>query len=225
MPRNYRQEKPLIYVFCEGESEQSYTQFLKEEFADAATIKCVSQTGLFEFADDKFKKDAKFRVNKDIIDEIWFFFDVESFDLNKWDKRYCIINRLRKFRKSPRVRVRLLMTTACIEYWFILHYHIISPPIATPADKEHMLHLLPKKVPSYKKGDENSTKEIAKHYSCAVSNGKQVLFNLRNEGLPSLEDNDERNRWLIRSGRTFTTVHEAIVFLEQLKSNKITPES
>lgn len=219
MPRNYRQEKPLIYVFCEGESEQSYTRFLKEEFADVATIKCVSKTGLFEFADDKFKKDAKFRINKDIIDEIWFFFDVESFDLNKWNKRYCIINRLRKFRKSPRVRVRLLMTTACIEYWFILHYQMMSPPISTPADKEHILHLLKKIVPNYDKGDKTSTWEIAQKYPCAVSNGDHVLRNLQSDGLPSLEDTDERNLWLIHSGKTFTTVQEAIVFLEQLKSN------
>lgn len=29
MPRPMRKTKPLIYVFCEGESEQAYTDFLK----------------------------------------------------------------------------------------------------------------------------------------------------------------------------------------------------
>lgn len=36
MPRKFRQVKPLIYIFCEGESEQAYARFLKEHFADAA---------------------------------------------------------------------------------------------------------------------------------------------------------------------------------------------
>lgn len=29
MPRQTKPEKPLIYVFCEGESEQAYTEFKK----------------------------------------------------------------------------------------------------------------------------------------------------------------------------------------------------
>lgn len=29
MPRRFKKIKPLIYVFCEGESEQAYTDFLK----------------------------------------------------------------------------------------------------------------------------------------------------------------------------------------------------
>ena len=29
MPRKVKSAKPLIYVFCEGESEQAYTDFLK----------------------------------------------------------------------------------------------------------------------------------------------------------------------------------------------------
>lgn len=33
--RKFQPEKPLIYVFCEGESEQAYAKFLKEHFADA----------------------------------------------------------------------------------------------------------------------------------------------------------------------------------------------
>lgn len=32
--RKFQPEKPLIYVFCEGESEQAYAKFLKEHFAD-----------------------------------------------------------------------------------------------------------------------------------------------------------------------------------------------
>ena len=51
MARRIKNIKPLIYVFCEGESEQAYTDFLKKKFADVAVIKRPSATGLFEEAD------------------------------------------------------------------------------------------------------------------------------------------------------------------------------
>lgn len=56
MPRPTRRRKPYIVVFCEGESEQAYTDFLKKEFKDVASIKRPSATGLFEEADGKFKR-------------------------------------------------------------------------------------------------------------------------------------------------------------------------
>lgn len=34
-----RKIKPLIYVFCEGESEIEYANFLKEKYEDVAVIK------------------------------------------------------------------------------------------------------------------------------------------------------------------------------------------
>ena len=38
MPRRVKREKPYIIVFCEGESEQAYADFLKREFRDVAVI-------------------------------------------------------------------------------------------------------------------------------------------------------------------------------------------
>ena len=42
--RKFQPEKPLIYVFCEGESEQAYAKFLKEHFADVAEVYPMSRT-------------------------------------------------------------------------------------------------------------------------------------------------------------------------------------
>ena len=72
MPRPTRRRKPYIVVFCEGESEQAYTDFLKKEFKDVASIKRPSATGLFEEADGKFKKDKAYRDYAEVTDEIWF---------------------------------------------------------------------------------------------------------------------------------------------------------
>ena len=113
--------KTIIRVFCEGESEQAYTEFLKQKFSDVAVINYPKATGLFDRAKDRFDKDPLYREYKDVIDEVWFFFDVETKDIDKWDARYGIIKYLRKLRKDKNIRFRLLMTTGCMEYWLMLH--------------------------------------------------------------------------------------------------------
>ena len=48
MPRRAKTkiEKPYIVVFCEGESEQAYIDFLKKEFQDVAILNWPKSTGL-----------------------------------------------------------------------------------------------------------------------------------------------------------------------------------
>ena len=164
MPRRVKKEKPYIVVFCEGESEQAYIDFLKKEFRDVASIKRPSATGLFEVADDKFKKDKKYRDYTEVTDEIWFFFDVETKDISTWDAHIKIIKKLRSLRKKPNIRVRLLMTTGCIEYWLMLHYEMYTPPIQTVAQKERVMDRLLTKAPNYRKGNSDETAKIAQEY-------------------------------------------------------------
>lgn len=217
MARKLKKSKVSICVFCEGESEQAYTDFLKSKFQDVAVFKRPSSTGLFDEADNRFKKDPKYRDYADVIDEIWFFFDVEEKDIDNWGKRLEIIKRLRRLRKKPQIRVRLLMTTGCIEYWLMLHYRLFAPPVLTVPEKEQMLRQVIKEEPTYKKGNYAATARIAQHYPTAVKNAGIVLQNLLKEGMPGLEGTDERNLWLCKNCRTFSTVQEAISFLESLK--------
>lgn len=214
MARKLKKSKVSICVFCEGESEQAYTDFLKSKFQDVAVFKRPSSTGLFEEADNRFKKDPKYRDYSDVFDEIWFFFDVEEKDVDNLSKRLEIIKRLRRLRKKPQIRVRLLMTTGCIEYWLMLHYRLFAPPVLTVPEKEQMLRQVIKEEPTYKKGNYIATARIAQHYPTAVKNAGIVLQNLLKEGMPGLEDTDERNLWLCKNCRTFSTVQE---FLESLK--------
>lgn len=217
MARKLKKSKVSICVFCEGESEQAYTDSLKSKFQDVAVFKRPSSTGLFEEADNRFKKDPKYRDYSDVFDEIWFFFDVEEKDVDNLSKRLEIIKRLRRLRKKPQIRVRLLMTTGCIEYWLMLHYRLFAPPVLTVPEKEQMLRQVIKEEPTYKKGNYIATARIAQHYPTAVKNAGIVLQNLLKEGMPGLEDTDERNLWLCKNCRTFSTVQEAISFLESLK--------
>jgi hypothetical protein len=217
MTRPLRKEKPYIVVFCEGESEQTYVEFLRKEFDDVAVIKSPSAVGLFEIADNKFKKDNRYRDKAEVTDEIWFFFDVETKDIGLWDARLKIIKRLRSLRKKPEIRVRLLMTTGCIEYWLMLHYEMYAPPIQTVAEKEQVMRRLLAKEPSYRKGDVDITARIAQRYQAATANARRTVANLLREGLPGIEDTDERNRWLCQRCLTFSTVYEAIDFLTKLR--------
>lgn len=138
MARKTKPSKPLIYVFCEGESEQCYARFLKEHFEDVAVIKPASKPGLFDEADSCFEKSPKYKSSAEVTDEIWFFFDVEETDHGHWDSRYKIIKKLRKLRKKPNIRIRLLMTTGCIEYWLMLHYQMMAPNLTTKPEKERI---------------------------------------------------------------------------------------
>lgn len=216
MPHQIRESKKYIVVFCEGESEQVYMDFLKKEFRDVAVIKRVNTTGLFAEADRIFRNNKKYIDNAEVTDEIWFFFDVETKDADSWDVRMRIIKRLCSLRKKPGIRIRLLMTTGCIEYWLMLHYEFSVPPIQTVAEKKRVMERLLTKVPNYRKGDADVTAEIAQNYRTAVVNARQTVENLLNHGLPSLADTDERNRWLCQKCLTFSNVYEAIDFLTSL---------
>ena len=174
MARKLKKSKVSICVFCEGESEQAYTDFLKSKFQDLAVFKRPSSTGLFDDADNRFKKDPKYRDYADVIDEIWFFFDVEEKDIDNWSKRLEIIKRLRHLRKKPQIRIRLLMTTGCIEYWLMLHYRLFAPPVLTVPEKEQMLRQVIKEEPTYKKGNYIATARIAQHYPTAVKNAESL---------------------------------------------------
>ena len=218
MPRKIREERPLVYVFSEGESEQAYVDFLKEHFEENVRIIRPKGTGLFDEALDKFRKDKKYKDALEVIDEIWFFYDVEKEDVPKWEHRLDIIKYLRRLRKNPNIRVRLLMTTACVEYWLLLHYQYAKPAMVTPADKDRMFDRVKSLAQDYEKGDPVSTKKIAGNYMTAILNGEKVLNSLRSDGIPTLEDTDERNAWLSKCGLTFTTVHEAIKWLEERRN-------
>ncbi len=211
--------KLAIYVFCEGESEMEYASFLKNEFRDVVAIQTPVK-GTFEIAKKKFKNEPKYRNNASETDEIWFFFDIdeEQGDKEKWDNRLKIMNQLRKLRKKPNIKVRLLMTTACIEYWLFLHFQKTQPPIKTSADKERMLNELQTKVPAYVKGDKATIYQIAEKYKIAIQNGEWSIAQLKTESLPRDTSEDGVNEWLYKNSKTFSNVHEAIIFLEELRA-------
>ena len=207
--------KTVIRVFCEGESEQAYTEYLRKQSSDVAIIKYPKETGLFDEAESRFEKDPQYRDYAEVIDEVWFFFDVELKDVGLWNQRLKQIKKLRRLRRDPNIKVRLLMTTGCIEYWLMLHYKKYAPSLQTVADKERVKNELIGEESTYKKGDYASIAKIAVNYQTAVVNAKATVTELLTVGLPGLEDTDERNQWLSKNCLTFSNVYEAIESLQK----------
>ena len=54
--------------------------------------------------------------------------------------------------------------------------------------------------------------------SVALVNGDRTMKQLLSEGMPGIEDTDERNEWLCKKCRTFSNVQEAINYLESLRN-------
>ena len=83
MPHQIRESKKYIVVFCEGESEQVYMDFLKKEFRDVAVIKRVNTTGLFAEADRIFRNNKKYIDNAEVTEMMYFFFGWSSGDTRR----------------------------------------------------------------------------------------------------------------------------------------------
>ena len=209
-----RPPKKAIYVFWEGESEAAYTKYLRKAFEQSASITSHREKGTFATAKAYCRGNKVFQNNLSELDEIWFFFDTEIENGNQWDKNMkCVESILKAAKRSP-VKIRLLMTSCCVEYWFLLHFERRAPAIITPTDKEKILQDVRNLVHGYKKGDYETTAAIARKYKDAIPNGRWTLERLKSDGLP--DDPTERDRWLFLGTRTFTTVHEALEMLEAL---------
>lgn len=102
-----RKIKPLIYVFCEGESEIEYIKFLNEKYSDTAVIQRPVK-GLFSTADKKFKKDARYRNNAEVTDEIWFFFDVDDGQTGSWEQNKKIYPSIQNTAEKEHI-IKMLM--------------------------------------------------------------------------------------------------------------------
>ena len=205
--------KELIYVFCEGESEMRYIEYMKDKFEKVSILQAEKSS--IPEAENQFKNNPKLKYKLSELNEIWFFFDVEEYDQSNWNKWMTIIKRLRK-KGSPTLKIRLLMTTACVEYWFLLHYNRTALPIKSKSDKERVISRLKGNVSHYKKADRTAIWEIADHYDEAIKNGKWTLDIISTELPIPTTPSPERDAQLFRCGRSFTTVHEAISHLEEL---------
>lgn len=225
MAMRTKRSKPAVCIFCEGEgSEKAYSQFLRNEFSDVVRIAKI-EVGLFDEARAKLASDQWYQNNIDVINEFWFFFDVDK------DTRYNgtaeswsqviqpFLSQLGRHRNTKNLKVRFLMTTGCIEYWFLLHYKRVHPSIATKQEKVRVLNELKKECPEYTKAGKDVIRAIAEtHIQTALENGTWSIHQIRRTGLP--EGGASRYQWLYTCDETFTNVQDAVNCLKQLSDQK-----
>ncbi|MDD2980960.1 MAG: RloB domain-containing protein [Hespellia sp.] len=213
------QTKKTIYVFWEGESEEAYSRYLRRTFSNCAGIQVHREKGTFATARAYYRGNVKFHGDVEELDEIWFFFDTEMEKGNQWEENFkCLKDIIASRKRRNPIRIRLLMTSCCIEYWFLLHYERTAPAMAMPADKERILKSVQVYNPSYEKGDYAAAADIAQRYDTAIENGKWTLERLKADGMPERAggENKESDEWLFKGTHTFTTVHEAVEMLLEL---------
>ena len=129
-----RKVKKAIYVFWEGESEEAYSKSLKRMFADQAVIKPHREKGTFDTARTFYRGNRAFQNDLPEYDELWFFFDTEISKADQWERNMKALKEIIASRRKNPIRIRLLMSTGCVEYWFLLHYERVRPAIASPAE-------------------------------------------------------------------------------------------
>jgi hypothetical protein len=142
-----------VYVYYEGEgSEKAYLGFLKSRFHDVVIIR--GKKGFYPTAEQDLKKPGSdLNINWNNINEIWFFFDIDPDAMmdgtqKSWNNLESTIEKIHK--RSKKIKIRLLMTTGCIEYWFLLHFELTQPTMDGQPFKEKMLKQLKKCSEIYK---------------------------------------------------------------------------
>lgn len=218
--RVQRQPKKLIAVFWEGQTEKMYIEsFCKEKFQDKAIFLVNTKKGLFDIAENCLKNNANFSKYQNEIDEIWFFFDTEKVDQSKWNDYYKVIKKLMGS-KNHQKNIRLLMTTSCIEYFFLLHYKKTSPQIRTKSDKDAIIKQLSDCLGAeYQKANKDLILKISEKYQDGINNGNWSLNQIfDNSSSLVYETPLQQYEFLFKNDYSFSNVQQSLEFLLDYKS-------
>lgn len=215
-----RSRKPYIIIFWEGQSEQEYFKYFRNQFHDSVNLNIHNKKGLFKTADKAFGNAGVYSNYKSEVDEIWLVFDTEVEMRPQWDTNWKIVTKLRK--KCKNASVKLFMTKGCIEYFFLLHYEKTRPFIITAQDKDVILKRLSRKdyCENYKKGDKETTWKIAERYKIAIENGRWVMMEIADE-LEDSSSEDDIIKKLYFADFTFTNAFQAIEHLLDIQEKVI----
>lgn len=165
------------------------------------------------------RPNSELNRNWDEINEIWFFFDIDPDSimdgrLASWKSLEDVIRKIGA-RSGKRIKVRILMTTGCIEYWFLLHFERTQPAMDGQPFKEKMIRRLRTYVPQYTKaGTETIIRFADEKMEGAIRNGRNVMQALVNKEQWA---QTEMYRQLYTSGATFSTIFETLVDLKGMQ--------
>lgn len=103
--RRSRHMRKVFLVICEGETEETYIDFLRQSFRSPIKIVTkISGTEISKRKIDQYRNDLKIYGNEVIETFLMYDMDVPA-----------IVNKLKQ------LNAELLLSNPCIELWFLLH--------------------------------------------------------------------------------------------------------
>ena len=182
-------------------------------------VQCIKKGFYSDIERDLKAQQSMLRRLWDQIGEIWLFFDVDQNTImegseENWIKLDDAIRKINRMAGRKSIRIRLLMTTGCIEYWFLLHFEQVQPPYKTgPEFKKYIENRLKRHIPDYRKSDEQLIRKLAEEgFDQGLINGRWTIESLEKKGAIThgSEESRKRDHELFTCGMAFTTVHEAV---------------
>ena len=151
-----KETKPLFWVFCEGETEKEYVNFLKSLYRVPIKIEIKIVKSNISDAYIKSFKGKGFTHDKD---RNFLMYDADVKD---------VLEKIKKLKN-----IELLLSNPCIELWFLLHYEGHRAYIDS---KGCVRKLEEKKDSCYKKGTINKAlkNQFIEKCSEACSRAKQL---------------------------------------------------
>jgi len=156
--------KRVILILCEGEenkTEKNYFEHFRNQDANY-TIKVISKKGTDPInlvkAAKAYKKEYELTDN----DSIYCVFDAD----NDMKKNELIIKAQNMAYKN---KIKLIVSTPCIELWFLLHYKYTTANLNT----NELIKILKKYYPTYEKNSDIYL-EIINNIKTAIKNAKNL---------------------------------------------------
>lgn len=148
--------KPQIWVFCEGETERAYVDFLRSKYRIPIEVVChVAGNSITEAAINKYKQSKPAHPK----DRQFLLYDGDV---------AAVVDRLKKIKDAT-----LLLSNPCIELWFLLHFKSQKSAIS---GKDCIRELKNRTANGYEKGKLHSKLSKKLNESCkqACERAKQL---------------------------------------------------
>ncbi|RMG80342.1 MAG: RloB domain-containing protein [Bacteroidetes bacterium] len=135
--------KPIFFVFCEGKTEEAYSNFLKQKYGIPIKIKTkiIGQEISGKIIANHKREIQKGNYSKD--DKVFLMYDIDSAE---------ILSRLQNIPEAI-----ILASNPCVELWFLLHYRDQNAHITSSQCTRELKGV----NPQYEKGALNRTLEAA----------------------------------------------------------------
>ncbi len=153
--------KPTFFVFCEGESEETYIQLLRKTYR--VPVEIVSKITRNQVSVRKIRENIKNSTTHKK-DKIYLMYDIDVKDFLQ--KLKLIQDQIQQ-----QIHTELIVSNPCFELWYIYHFINLNAEISSENCKKKLQAL----CPNYKKGELSFKlkEKLATHKIQAINRSKK----------------------------------------------------